>query len=270
MEHLLPHLAPFALCLFRLSGVFLFAPLLASTVIPGKVRILLCFMLALGIYPTLPDAWLRPVPDDALSLGMLVLSEVAVGCVIGFVAMLPIVSVQLAGLVMSQQMGMSLSPVFNPALETESEPFGELLLYTALAIFLSMGGLEALFLATAGTFWHIPLGGMGISTMPSDLVMGTFVAGFEVAIRVTMPLMALLLMETIASAFLMKTMPQLNIMSIGFAIKIIVGLLAMVMALGAVHLAIEGHVSQTGRDLLAWAMQDRGPGNTELVPADAR
>lgn len=251
---------PFLLVLLRLSGLFVFAPILASTAIPGRVRILLAVALTLAIYPVLraegiagPAAVVALQDADVFTLVWVALMEVGLGTVIGFVAMLPIVAVQLAAVVMGQQMGMSLASIYNPALETDSDLLGELLMYLALGAFIFMGGLEATFLCVAASFHRAPLSGVTPSVMPLNLVVGAISSGFELALRLTTPLMALILMETVASALVMKTMPQMNIMSIGFGLKILLGFLALLMGLTAVEAAISDHIGDMLRGLWAWA-----------------
>lgn len=253
MDALLIHLGPALLVFLRLSGLFVFAPMLASTLVPMKTRVLLAVTLTVCVYPTIPVWQQAPVTLDVFTLGAAGFMEVLLGTVVGLLAMLPILSVQLAGVVMGQQMGIALAAVYNPALESESEPIGELLLYLALAVFIALGGLEMVVLATARTFEHVPLGGFESSWAPVGLVVGFIGAGFELALRITAPLMAILLAETVAAAFLAKTMPQLNILSIGFPIKVMMGLLAILIGLVAIHAAIGEHVAEAGRAILRWS-----------------
>jgi len=245
---------PFLLVASRLSGVFLLTPILASLVIPGKVRVLLVGLLAIIVYPTVPAAALVPVPGDAFGLAIAAVSEVMVGFFVGLLAMMPIAAVQLAGLVMGLQMGFGFAQIVNPTLETESDILGEMLLSMALATFLILGGLESTFLAVCNTFAHIPLAGFRPDVGLLNLVAATLEAGFELAIRLSMPLLAIIMLETVASAFLAKTMPQLNILSIGFAVKIILGLAAILVAGRAMNTAIGDHVVEVGRALLRFSV----------------
>lgn len=260
MMPLLDHLGPFLLVAFRLSGVMLAAPLLASLVIPGKVRVLLVASLALAVYPTLPPSAfaLSGAEIDLFTLAWAVMGEVIIGFTIGLLAMMPIAAVQLAGLIMSLQMGFGLAAIVNPALETETEPIGELLSYLALFIFLLIGGLEAAFLAAANTFRHTPPGAFHTGLGPINLFTGVLASGTELAMRVSLPLMGIVLMETVASAFIAKTIPSINITSVGFAIKIVIGIGALILGLNAIDGAIGEHMSQTLRALLHWSADPRG------------
>lgn len=238
MQSLYDQIGPLMMVLARVGGVFVVAPLLASTGIPLMARSLLAFSLALAMYPLLPvHAAAGPAPD-LLTLSALIFGEATVGFFIGLLALLPIIAVQLAGMLMGLQMGFGLATVYNPALEAESDIFGELLLYLALGVFIALGGVEAMFETVARSFQTLPLGSIGAGESPARAVTAAMHAGFELAVRVSLPLLAIITIETVASAFLMKTMPQLNIMSLGFASKIILGLLAIVLGLGAMHEAI--------------------------------
>lgn len=254
------HAAPFLLVLFRLSGLMVFAPILASTIIPAKVRALMAVMFTLAIYPALPAAQLGIVPGsayaalpgDVLSLAPLAFGEVLIGLAIGLLAAMPMHAVQLGGLIMGQQAGMNLGSVYNPLLETESDAVGQLLQYVAMVIFVAAGGLEALFLALATTFAHVPVGhGIGVLP-PLQLLTGLTSSGFELALRVSAPVLCIILIETVVSSFVMKTMPQLNIMSIGFAVKIVAMLLALVAGLAAIAHAVGDDVSETMGAVMRW------------------
>lgn len=254
MDELLIHVVPFALALLRISGVFVFAPILASTAIPMRARVFLAFTITLAVFPAVPLASRSVVMGDVMTFAAAGLGEVLLGTMIGALALIPVSAVQLAGTLVGQQMGFALGSVFNPALETESDPLGELLLYLALGAFIAAGGLESLFVGVANTFAHVPLGGVGVSDMPGKMIVGMIGGGIELALRVSAPVLGIILIETIATSFLMKTIPQLNIMSIGFATKIILGMSAFVLAAAAIHRAISAHVDQGGGAMLKWSV----------------
>ncbi len=258
MDELARHLVPFLLVFCRLSGVMLAAPLLASVVIPARVRALLVVTLTAAVYPTLLPVLLaggvadRLAGSDVVLLAVAVGTEVLVGFVVGLVAMLPVAAVQLSGVMMSLQMGFGLGSIVNPALETESDVIGELLTHIAIGAFLALGGLEMVFVACANTFARVPLAGMEPGLAPLAMLTRTLAGGFDLALRVSLPLMGLILMETVAVAFVSKTMPQLNVLSVGFAVKIFLGLGALVAGLRAIDHAIGDHVLSVGRSLLEW------------------
>ena len=284
LETLYNHAGPFLMVLFRLSGLFVFAPAVSSPILPGRLRVLVCAVFALAIYPTIPVEQQNgaAIRMDWMSLGVGVISETLIGLVIGLVAALPIYAVQLGGLIMGQQMGVGLANVYNPALDIEGDTVGQFLLYLALAMFLSMGGLDLLFLTTAETFRHVPIGaillqpGVAGADPPHavfsgaclELIEGVVSGGFELALRVAAPVLCIIMVETVATAFLMKTMPQLNIMSIGFATKVLVAFLGLIVSMRAIGFVMSEDVSQTGGTILQWAESFRL--KPDLEPAQER
>ncbi|MBX3357233.1 MAG: flagellar biosynthetic protein FliR [Phycisphaeraceae bacterium] len=251
------HAVAYTLVLARLAGLFVFAPMLASTAVPLKVRSLFAVMLAAALYPTIATIVVPPA-TDIFGLLPLVIGESLVGVTIGLLAAIPIFSVQLAGLIMSQQMGISLAAAYNPALDTESDVMGELLLYVAFSVFIFSGGLESLFLCVGHSFQTLPVGGFVPAMAPATLLISLISAGFELAIRVSAPVLVIILLETLASAFVMKTIPQINILTIGFAIKIVLGLLGLTLAIATIDRVVGDDVTGVSRVIFNW-VQSLGP-----------
>lgn len=81
-------------------------------------------------------------------------------------------------------------------------------------------------------------------------VLPMLVSGFDLALRVAAPMLGIILVETIATAMLMKTVPQINVMSLGFGLKILLGLSALILSVRIMDSAIMDHVAQAGRELL--------------------
>lgn len=250
---ILEHVGPFLLVMFRISGLFVFAPMLGGAIVPMRVRLLLCLGFAVALYPALPSSQVAAIEFDVFSLGPAVLAEVLIGTAIGLLAAMPIYAVQLGGLIMGQQAGMALGQVYNPALETESDVLGQFLLYAALVIFVLMGGLEALFIATGATFAGVPAGRAALDMAPMELLTGLVASGFELALRISAPVLCIILIETVASSLLAKTIPQINVQSIGFAVKVLITLLVLAASSGAIMHAAGTDISDALGLILRWA-----------------
>lgn len=250
---ILDHVAPWLMVLFRLSGLLVFAPILASSVIPMRVRTLICVGLAAAIYPTLPLQAHAEIDLNIFSLGVAALGETLIGVAIGLLAALPLFAVQLGGLMMSTQAGMSLGQIYNPALETESDLIGQFLLYAALVIFVMMGGLEALFVAVGNTFTHVPIGHATLTFAPVELLGGVVASGFDLALRISAPVLCIIMIETLASSMVSKMIPMINVQSIGFAVKIVITLLALLASVAGVMHASKLDMADTLELILQWS-----------------
>lgn len=252
IEHLIQHAVPFALVVFRLAGLFVMAPILASTMIHGRLKALLAVMLAAALYPTIPLDRFVPVPLDLITLLPMVICEALIGMSMGIIATLPMVSLEMSGVIMGQQVGFGLARVYNPELEYEADMLGQILFYLGAGAFLAMGGLETLFLALARTFARVPVGGMSTQELPIELFTGVLASGFEVAMRVAAPVTGAVFLLVIVFGLMGKTMPQLNIMAVGFTAKIMAALAVTAFSVYAIHAAAADELDRVVRLIVGW------------------
>jgi len=251
LDFILPHVGPFALVLARIGGIFLFAPALASPIIPTRVKALLVIALAFVVYPSVGA---QPVAGqvDLISLAPLMLGETLIGLAIGLVIAIPVMSVQMGGLLIGQQMGLGLGTVYNPAIDADGDVIGQVLFYLALAIFMSIGGMELLHGALMRTFEYVPLGAFAAGDAPLDLLTGVVASGYALAIRVAAPVLCIIMLETISTGVLMKTVPQLNVLTFGFPIKIIAASTMLIAALPFIDQAVRGETMQVIDHVFLW------------------
>ncbi|MBL4698550.1 MAG: flagellar biosynthetic protein FliR [Phycisphaerales bacterium] len=235
IDSILAHGIPFLMVLTRITGLFLFTPLVTSTTIPTVYKALLSFMFAVAIYPFVPLATL-PETIDLISLAPMLMTELLIGVIIGLIAGIPMMAIQMGGYIMGYQMGLSLAQSFNPELDTNSSVIGQLLFFLSIFIYISVGGFETIFMILADSFHTIGSGTFSVGDTPLELLLNVLNTGFELAIRVASPIMGVVSMLMIAMGFIMKTMPQINIMSVGFSIQILAGLSILALLIASVGL----------------------------------
>lgn len=237
-EQILPHFAMWVGVLARLSGLFLFAPLLTSIGMPATVRALFAVAMALVVYPTINHVGYFPETLELVTLVPIIASELALGATIGLFVSIPLMAVQLAGLIIEQQMGLSLAEQFNPTLDISAGVLGQGLYMTTVASFIYIGGVEFMFGALVHTFNNLPVGGFAASMAPVDLFTGLLTSAFSLAFRVALPVLTIIALETVAIGFIMKTVPALNIMSVGFPMRILLGVFTYMASLTAIKHAV--------------------------------
>ncbi len=229
---ILIHLPAWAMVLARLTGLFLLAPLLGSQAIPRMTKVFLAVTLSLCVYPALITPGHPAAPGAAalwnggLELWTLlpaVAMELLLGFVVGYAASLPLVGMQMAGHLVDQQMGLGLAGIYNPELNEQSSIVGEFLFMTGLAMFCIVGGHHAMFGVLLESFAHVPLGGFADPLPIVQLALGLISVSFELALRVAAPLLCLMFLLSVAMGFIARTVPQMNILSVGFAVRIIAG-----------------------------------------------
>ncbi len=242
LADILQYLPPFVAVLARVGGLFLFTPLISSSLLPAQLRAMLVVMLAVAVYPVADVSHLVGARLDLLEIAPLMATETLIGMSIGLLASMPLMLVQVAGVIMGQQMGLSLGQTFNPALDIESESIGQLLFFMAIGTFIMLGGVEIVFSSLMISFTLVPAGGFTMAEAPLDMLTGLLGSGLDLALRVSMPVLAIIFVETLAMGVLMKTVPGLNIMAFGFPIRILVGFVGLIASIGVIGVALENEI----------------------------
>src|SRR4051812_33551431 len=184
---LLAHLVPYTLVMFRLAGVFVMAHLLTNVMIPAKYKALLVAMLAAAIYPIVQPRLMIPSSMDLFGLVPLIVGESLIGLAMGAIAAIPLMSLEMSGVLMGQSMGLGLARVYNPEADADADVLGQFLYYVGGGIFVALGGLERLVGGIIESFSRVPLGGFAAGRAPLELFTATLASGFELAIRVAAP-----------------------------------------------------------------------------------
>ncbi|MFK7758803.1 MAG: flagellar biosynthetic protein FliR [Phycisphaerales bacterium] len=250
-EPMLEHVLPLMLVVARLTGLFMFTPLLRSGAVPRIFKVMLAFMFGIALYPFVPA--LDPMATiDTVQLVPLLFAEFLIGISIGMIAAMPMYALQMGGFVMGYQVGLSLAESFNPELDSNGSVIGMLMFFMIVFVFIGMGGFELLFLTLGESFHTAPIGMFTAGDVPLDLFVQVVTSGFELALRVASPVIAAVSMSQVAMGLVMKTMPQVNIMSIGFAIQILTGLILLMLMINIMGEVAADEIDRVMDALAIW------------------
>lgn len=246
LSPILIHVPAWLLVLFRITGIFILAPVLGSTTIPRHVKVFFAVALAMLVYPMLltpgkpSAAMIGHVLHEGLYLWELIGRigvELLIGFAIGYAASLPLIAMQMGGQMIDQQMGLAFAGVINPDFDEEAGIIGRVLFLAALAIFVIVGGHRQMLATLIASFDHVPLGSFDGFAGLVTLTVGLLQVMFELTMRVAAPVLCVMFLLMVAMGFVARTVPQMNILSVGFIIRILVGgvflLLGVVVALDA-------------------------------------
>jgi len=219
----------FILVLFRVVGLTLVAPVLGSSLIPARLKVVLSMSLAAVVFPAVGPT----IPAD-VSLGAAVVGiggEMLIGLVIGLGASIIVLAAEVAGTLVGQQAGIALASVFDPSQDIDTTVVGQIYMIVTTLVFLLIGGHRALVAALLDTFSVIPVlqyrMGEPILTLAADLLSSSYV----LAVKLAGPVLIALLLTELMLAFVARTMPQLNILTVGFAARSIVAIGVAALAL---------------------------------------
>ncbi len=212
----------------RLSGMMLFAPFFGSVAIPVRVKALLTLALTALLYPMVS----AKLPSAAISeWPMIVFGELLIGVAVGVAANIVFDGVQMAGQILSVQMGLSLVSILDPQTQIESTVVAQFHQTIAMLIFLRLGVHFWLLRALAHSCDYLPpsSGHFGAAFATAALHAGAAV--FSIGIQIAAPVLSATLLADIALGLLGKASPQLPLMLLGPAVKSLLGLLVLISAL---------------------------------------
>lgn len=252
-EFVAAHLVPFALVAFRVAGLMLALPLIGGAVVPVRAKVLLAIALATAVYPlAAPNVGVIGVTVGMFGLVPLIVFEVAIGALIGFLAGMPLHAANFAGYLMGHQMGLTLARTYDPGSEVETDLLSQLLFIVAAGAFLAIGGLEALLLSVAGSFDRLPAGDFRPGATPIALATMLIHTATEIALRVSAPVVGIVWLSLVALGMLSKTLPQINAMTVGFILKIVLGMGMVAAGVGAMSETIVDGVESAMGSIAAW------------------
>ncbi|MFO0894289.1 MAG: flagellar biosynthetic protein FliR [Phycisphaerales bacterium] len=237
---------------FRLSGLAIFGPVLGSPAVPWKVRAYVVLALGACCYPALAGAIVVDAPASPWGYAALAAGELTTGMVVGLLATLPMVAMQLGGLLSSQQLGLGFGRFYLPSMDDEGDAIEQMLFLLALVSFLAIGGLEQMVLAVLGSYDAIPPGGFPAAGDAVHALTGLLGGAFELALRVGAPILAIVTVESVAMGFVGRTVPSVNVLSIGFPLRILLGLALLATGIGVIHAAMHGFMDEAILSLRAW------------------
>lgn len=224
----LPLLHSFLLALARVSGFLVCVPFPGLNGLPEAARIVLALALTMCLMP----AW--PAPSDAALGNALAMVQVAGEFVFGL-AVGVVVACLLEGLLMATQIlglqaGFSYAFMIDPNTQADSGVLQLAAYLIASSLFFSLGLDRFVLTAMAHTVRSDP----AILNADSAGEMIRLAGGiFTTGVRLSMPVVAFLMLLDISLAVLGKINAQLQLLSVTFSVKMLAGLALLAAALPA-------------------------------------
>ncbi|HET6975104.1 MAG TPA: flagellar biosynthetic protein FliR [Pyrinomonadaceae bacterium] len=213
----------FLVVLARVGGLVTFAPFWGHKAAPVQIRILLALALALALTPPLVDRLPAP-PDAPIALAVVLVLELVIGIVFGLVGKLVFSGLEVAAQVIGYQMGFSLASTIDPSTRAQTAALGIVAQMLGLVVFMAADGHHWLLRATVHSFQKI---GPGQATISADLVqLFLRLSGDALAVGVALaaPAIVMLLAVEFTLAVIGRAIPQIQVMVLGFPLKIAAGL----------------------------------------------
>ena len=228
----------FLLTFMRLSVVVFMLPFYGATLIPNVVKASFCLVLAMALWPRLAFAG-TALPASPWTIGIMFLGEALLGLLLDILVRLLFSAAQSAGSIMGFSMGFSLMNSIDPMTGASESGLGHLMSQVATMLFLCLNGHLFLLSAMAQSFEMVPPGGLLVNAAVGEHLIAFTGQMFVMAIKIAAPILASIFLVDLALALVARAAPQMNVLFIGFPLKVSVGFLFMTMVFAAMTIVIE-------------------------------
>lgn len=233
----------FLFVLMRISLLLFLMPFFGGETLPASVKAALCLVLTLALWPRIHLVGAQ-MPAHPFDLALMIGAELLLGLTLGLVIRFLFAAIQTGGQLIGFQMGFAMVNVVDPESGVSEAVTAHFLYMVSLLTFLSLNGHLYLLDALVRSFDILP---PGVFLIPSHLTTEILTLSgqiFVLAIQIGAPVIVALLLVDLSLALVSRAAPQMNVLIIGFPIKIGVGFLFLSIIFKIISLHMEGFISR--------------------------
>jgi flagellar biosynthesis protein FliR len=232
-------IASFLWPFIRILAMLATAPVFDNRTVQRRTRVGLAALIAILMMPILPAP---PVLSSVQAIPVLI-QQILIGVAMGFSMRLVFAAFEMAGDLLGLQMGLAFAQFIDPARGTQTPLIGSFLGVMASLVFLVIDGHLLVIAAVVQSFELIPVSA-NLTVVNSQNIAQAGSIMFMLALQISLPVMAAVLISNIVLGILARAAPQLNVMSIGFSITIGVGLWILWVSLPYFIAGIDGAIGR--------------------------
>jgi flagellar biosynthesis protein FliR len=206
------------------------APPFGGQYAPVAVKAGLSVLLAITMAPIVS------VPDT-VGVGVLAVvavREAAIGLALGMSIRVLLAGAEVAGQLTGFQLGLAYAATVDPQSGARNNLVSTLYNSVALLTFLGVDGHHALLRAVAQSYTVLPIGAGHVAADLGGMVASLLGTVFVFGAQVAAPVVIVLLVVEVAAGIIARVAPPLNMMVIGFPLRLLAGLIALAAAIEVV------------------------------------
>ena len=235
------NIVAFLLLFFRFAALFIAVPIFSHNNIPMNIKATMAFFFTVVFYASMPPVHIAlSIPTIIIAI----LSEFMLGLIVGVALQLAYNIITFAGGQISYMMGFSMASAIVPQSGISMPIISQFLSLLALMVLLALNLHHWMLLFIDHSLKTVPLGGFLMSKDVFHYLMHAVSNMFLVGFVIAFPIIALSWLADVIFGMLMKTMPQFNLLVIGFPIKIMVAFAVLIATLTAIMLILKGQVQE--------------------------
>jgi len=224
--------ASFLLVFARVGTMLMLLPGLGEQNISARLRLTLALVLAAVLLPLHRSAYHIDTGSLAPAIVLLV-EEIMVGAVLGLTARLTISALEVAGSVIAQQLGLGFVTAVDPTQGEQGVIVGNFLTLLAITLFFATDMHHLVIAALNDSYSLFEPGEVPPTGDVAALVTRIVSGAFRVGIQLSGPFLVFGLLFNIGLGVLSRLMPQMQVFFVALPLSILIGLLFLLLVLGA-------------------------------------
>ena len=242
---LLNELLRFSLGLPRMLAIFAMIPIFGRGVLPGSVRNAVAISFAMFMYPV-NSAGIDVTTFGALAYGAIIVKEVVLGILIGVGLAVLFWAVESMGFVIDNQRGSTMASSVDPLTGSQTSPLGILMMQVVTIYFFVSGAVLVALLAIYESYVLFPVASFYPSLQLTDAAFFLSLLDRIMALAVLLAAPALIAMflSELALGLISRFAPTLNVFFLSMPVKSAVGVLVLVLSIGAILEIWEGEFAR--------------------------
>lgn len=239
----------FLLIMARVGGIFLASPVFSNRIIPAQVKVSLTVIMTMVLFEGL-HVKAPVIPTQMGAFAVYLVSEVAIGFVIGFVAQFTFAAVQFAGQAIDMQLGFAVVNVIDPVYGTQAPLVGSFNNLLALLLFLAVNGHHYIIAALYQSYQRIPIFGLSHVKETSQVIIELFGGMLVTGVKLAIPIVGAMFVAEMALGIMARTVPQMQVFFVGIPAKIFLGFILLLIVIPAYLSTMQLLFDNSYRDML--------------------
>jgi flagellar biosynthetic protein FliR len=216
----------FSLIVLRITGALAFNSLWSRAEFSPRIRGIFIFALSTMIYIWIGGKLVHE-PETLLEYGVMMLKELFVGFALGFGMDVSIMVIRFATSIMDFSMGLNMGQIYDPQTNSQATVTTNLFSIGIMLVFFTSNGALKFFQILLSTLDKIPFGNVQITTDLARFMLETFNANIILGLQFAFPIIGVELLTEVAIGIVMRVIPQINIFTLNFQLKIIIGMMML-------------------------------------------
>ena len=218
----MPDVNLWLLVFLRISALLAIFPVFSARNLPRSVRVglgaLTAFLIAPGLAPV------SFAHQTFLGLAGIMAMEIGIGLLLGFVSRMVFFTVDFAARLISTEIGLNIAPDPDPFNDSSTQAPGLVLSYLTIVLMFSLDLHHWLLVAFQHSYEVVPIGGAHLSEALLADVLKQTSRVFLIGVQMAAPVIAVSFIITLIMAVLGRVVPQMNVFTESFSIRILGGL----------------------------------------------